>query len=129
MEEAVTVAEQADQVVHGALVDQVPDVQPGQSEAGHELPFHHFVHAPDVHPPDCPKAPLPQSPPENGPPDCGPHPPDPPPKPQAPPPKPPAPPDPYLVDQPVGIAAPEMPLAAVKDDQSPLEGPLGWAEV
>lgn len=129
----MTVAEQADHVVHGALVDQVPEVQPGQSEAGHWFPFHHFVQAPLVQAPDCPKGPLPQFPPENGPPDWGPHPPDPPPNPNPAPPKPPGPPDPYLVDHPDGVAVPhgpaEMPLAAVKEDQSPLEGPLGCAEV
>lgn len=134
MEDAVTEAEQADQVVHGAEVDQDPEVQPGQLEAGHWFPFHHFVQAPVVHAPDCPNAPLPQFPPWKGPPDAGPHPPDPPPKPNGPPPpNPPAPPEPYWVDQPVGTPVPhgpaEIPLAAVNEDQSPLDGPFGCADV
>lgn len=95
-EVAVTEAEQADHVVQGAEEDQVPEVQPGQSEAGHWLPFHHFVHGPAVQGPPELKAPVPQFPPPKGPPWLGPQPPEPPPKPSKPagPPGPPGPPNP-----------------------------------
>jgi len=45
------------QVVQGALELQVPLVQPGQSDSGHPLPFHHDVHAPVVQGPDEPNGP------------------------------------------------------------------------
>lgn len=41
---AVTEAVQPAHEVHGALVDQEPDVQPGQSEAGQPLPPHLFIY-------------------------------------------------------------------------------------
>ena len=42
-EVAVTLAVQPVQVVHGALTDQDPEVQPGQSDLGQRLPPHLFV--------------------------------------------------------------------------------------
>jgi len=55
--EAVVLAVQAVQLVHGALELQVPLVQPGQLEAGHLSLSHHEVHAPDVHGPAEPNGP------------------------------------------------------------------------
>ena len=51
-EEAVVLAWQPDQVVHGASVPQGPSVQPLQVEAGHALPPHQLVQGPSVQAPE-----------------------------------------------------------------------------
>lgn len=128
---AVVLAVQAVQVVHGALELQVPEVQPGQLEAGQALPPHQEVQAPEVHGPAEPHGPQPLPP--KGEPSDGFQPPKPPNPPQL----------------PEGTAVPhgpcemlvrasnsgcegptlEMEYAEVKEAQSLLEGPFGCAEV
>jgi len=122
---AVTDALQAVHDVHGADVDHVPLVQPGQSDLGHEFSFHQLVQGPavhdppEVHGPDCPHPPAPAPP--NGPPLPGPQPPFPEPKPN--------PPVNWVDQLPVGVPVPHGPdeilWADVKEDQSPEDGPLG----
>lgn len=128
---AVTDAEHPVQEVHGALVDQVPEVQPGQSEAGQALPPNQLVQGPLVHAPEEPNGPAPHDPPPKGPP-C------PPPKPPWPLPAPGKPlgaPVIRVAKEPVGVAPPknptppEMLAADVKLAQSLLEGPLGCADL
>lgn len=68
-EEAVVLAWQPDQVVHGASVPQGPLVQPDQVLSGHALPPHQDVQGPSVHAPEVlvDQAPQPLPAPPKGP--------------------------------------------------------------
>jgi len=62
---AVVVAAHAVQLVHGALLSQVPLVQPVHEVSGQPFPPHHAVHGPEVQEPVVPQGPHP---PPKGPP-------------------------------------------------------------